>query len=71
VGGFGGKGATLAEGLLYSGDPAQYAKDLAIAAPTPEKVKAAVELAGPPGADAGRDAGQAHAKRRPAWRLGR
>jgi predicted Zn-dependent peptidase len=35
VGGFGGKGATLAEGLLYSGDPAQYAKDLAaIAAAT-------------------------------------
>jgi hypothetical protein len=44
VGGFGGKGATLAEGLLYSGDPAQYAKDLAaIAAATPEKVKAAVD----------------------------
>jgi predicted Zn-dependent peptidase len=24
VGGFGGKGTTLAEGLMYSGDPAQY-----------------------------------------------
>ena len=24
VGGFSGKGATLAEGLLYAGDPAQY-----------------------------------------------
>ncbi len=29
VGGFSGKGAQLAEGLLYSGDPGQYKKDLA------------------------------------------
>lgn len=44
VGGFGGKGATLAEGQLYSGDPAQYRKDLAdIAAATPANVKAAVD----------------------------
>ncbi|MFO1254496.1 MAG: pitrilysin family protein [Sphingomonadaceae bacterium] len=43
VGGFGGKGATLAEGLLYSGDPAQYRKDLAaIAALTPRDVQAAL-----------------------------
>ncbi|MFM5895110.1 MAG: M16 family metallopeptidase, partial [Novosphingobium sp.] len=28
VGGFSGKGAQLAEGLLYSGDPGQYKKDL-------------------------------------------
>lgn len=43
VGGFGGKGATLAEGLVYSGDPAQYRKDLAaIAALTPAKVRAAM-----------------------------
>ncbi len=43
VGGFGGKGSTLAEGLLYSGDPAQYKKDLAaIAALTPADVQAAL-----------------------------
>ena len=29
VGGFSGKGATLAEGELYSGDPAHYKKELA------------------------------------------
>ncbi|WP_309622303.1 pitrilysin family protein [Novosphingobium sp.] len=44
VGGFGGKGATLAEGLLYSGDPAQYRKDLAaIAALTPDQVRGALQ----------------------------
>jgi len=43
VGGFGGKGSTLAEGLLYSGDPAQYKKDLAaIAALQPADVQAAL-----------------------------
>ena len=42
VGSFGGKGATLAEGLVYSGDPAQYRKDLAaIAALTPDAVQQA------------------------------
>ena len=51
VGGFGGKGATLAEGLLYSGDPAQYKKDLAaIAALTPVTVRDAARrwLSRPP-----------------------
>ena len=44
VGGFSGKGAQLAEGLLYSGDPAKYKRDLAeIAALTPAKVRAAVQ----------------------------
>ncbi|MET0240546.1 MAG: pitrilysin family protein [Sphingobium sp.] len=44
VGGFGGKATTLAEGLLYSGDPAQYKKDLAeIAAATPAGVTAAMQ----------------------------
>lgn len=44
VGGFGGKGATLAEGQLYSGDPAHYRKELAeLAAMTPERVKAALQ----------------------------
>ncbi len=43
VGGFSGKGAQLAEGLLYSGDPAQFKKDLAhVAALTPGDVKAAL-----------------------------
>lgn len=43
VGGFSGKGAQLAEGLLYQGDPAIYRKDLAeIAALTPERVHAAL-----------------------------
>ncbi|WP_260928628.1 M16 family metallopeptidase [Novosphingobium sp. 9] len=43
VGGFSGKGATLAEGEVYSGDPAKYKKDLeAMAALTPEAVRAAV-----------------------------
>ncbi|MEJ6011894.1 pitrilysin family protein [Novosphingobium aquae] len=43
VGGFGGKGSTLAEGALYSNDPEQYKKDFAaLAALTPEKVRAAV-----------------------------
>ena len=38
-----GKAATLAEGLLYNGDPAQYRKDLeAIARLTPEQVRAAL-----------------------------
>ena len=43
-GGFGGKGATLAEGQLYSGDPAKYKADLArIAAITPAEVRAAMQ----------------------------
>ncbi|MED5546218.1 MAG: pitrilysin family protein [Pseudomonadota bacterium] len=41
VGGFAGKGATLAEGMVYSGDPAFYKTRLeAMAALTPEKVRA-------------------------------
>lgn len=44
VGNFGGKGMTLAEGLVYSGDPASYRKELAeIAALTPERVRAALQ----------------------------
>ncbi|MDE2303813.1 MAG: insulinase family protein [Sphingomonadales bacterium] len=44
VGGMGGKGATLAEGLLFSGDPAHYRKHLeAIAALTPADVRAALQ----------------------------
>ncbi|HKX77026.1 MAG TPA: pitrilysin family protein [Novosphingobium sp.] len=44
VGGFGGKGVTLAEGELFSGDPAKFRKDLAaMAALTPETVKAAMQ----------------------------
>lgn len=43
VGGFGGKGAVLAEGLLYSGDPAHYSAELArYAATTPDQVKTAL-----------------------------
>ncbi len=43
VGDFGGKGSTLAEGALYSNDPANYKKQFsALAALTPAKVKAAV-----------------------------
>ena len=43
VGGFGGKGMTLAEGLLYSGDPAQYREDLTrLATLTPGAVKDAM-----------------------------
>lgn len=43
-GGFGGKGATLAEGLLYSGDPAKYKTDLArVAAITPAEVRTAMQ----------------------------
>jgi len=44
VGGFGGKATTLAEGLLYAGDPAFYKKQLAaIAGATPQKVTAAMQ----------------------------
>jgi predicted Zn-dependent peptidase len=44
VGGFSGKGATLAEGLLYAGDPAHYKNELAqMAALTPERVRAALQ----------------------------
>lgn len=44
VGGFYGKGATLAEGQLYSGDPAKYRADLArIAALTPDDVRTAMQ----------------------------
>src|SRR6476659_5093946 len=39
-GGFSGKGPVLAEGLLYSGDPAKYKKDLAeTAALTPARIR--------------------------------
>lgn len=51
VGGFGGKGSALAEGLLYSDDPAYYKKALAeVAALTPARVQAAMRswLARPP-----------------------
>ena len=44
VGDFGGKGSTLAEGQLYSGNPAQYKEDLARAAAiTPDQVRAAMQ----------------------------
>ncbi len=44
VGGFGGKGSTLAEGLLYAGDPAHYKRDLArLATVTPDEVRAAMQ----------------------------
>ncbi len=44
VGDMGGKGATLAEGQLYSGDPAKYKADLARAAAiTPAEVRAAMQ----------------------------
>ncbi|HYD25476.1 MAG TPA: pitrilysin family protein [Croceibacterium sp.] len=44
VGGFSGKGATLAEGLLYAGDPAQYKRDLEqMARLTPADVQAALQ----------------------------
>lgn len=44
VGGFGGKGVTLAEGLLYSGDPARYRTTLQeIAALTPQQVRGALQ----------------------------
>ncbi len=44
VGGFGGKATTLAEGLLYSNDPAHYKKDLAeLASATPASVTAALQ----------------------------
>jgi predicted Zn-dependent peptidase len=44
VGGFSGKGATLAEGLLYAGDPANYKKELAqLAALTPAQVQTALQ----------------------------
>jgi len=44
VGGFSGKGATLAEGQLFSDDPAKYKEDLArIAALTPADVRAALQ----------------------------
>ncbi len=44
VGGFGGKGSTLAEGLLYAGDPAQYKRELEqLAALTPDEVRAAMQ----------------------------
>ena len=43
VGGFSGKGAQLAEGLLYSGDPGQYKKDLTrIASLTAPEVQGAL-----------------------------
>lgn len=44
VGGFGGKGATLAEGEVYSGDPAKYKQDLAaIAALSPDRIRSAMQ----------------------------
>lgn len=44
VGGLGGKGAALAEGLLFDGDPASYRRDLAdFASATPGTVRRAAE----------------------------
>ncbi|MEO6152091.1 MAG: pitrilysin family protein [Croceibacterium sp.] len=44
VGGNGGKGATLAEGLLYASDPANYKKELVrLATVTPGEVRAALQ----------------------------
>ena len=44
VGGFYGKGATLAEGELYSGDPGKYREDLArMAALTPADIRTAMQ----------------------------
>ncbi len=44
VGGFGGKGATLAEGQIYSGDPGKFKSELARAAAiTPAEVRAAMQ----------------------------
>ncbi|WP_347303225.1 pitrilysin family protein [Croceibacterium sp. TMG7-5b_MA50] len=44
VGGFGGKGSTLAEGQLYAGDPAHYKAELArLASLTPAEVQAALQ----------------------------
>jgi predicted Zn-dependent peptidase len=44
VGGFSGKGARLAEGLLYAGDPARYKEELRqMAALTPAQVRAALQ----------------------------
>ncbi len=44
VGGFGGKGMVLAEGLLYSGDPAFYKRELErVATVTPDDVRAAMQ----------------------------
>ncbi|MCB2072395.1 MAG: insulinase family protein [Novosphingobium sp.] len=44
VGGFYGKGATLAEGQLYSGDPGKYREDLArMAALTPADIRVALQ----------------------------
>ncbi|MBS0482747.1 MAG: insulinase family protein [Proteobacteria bacterium] len=44
TGGFGGKAPTLAQGLLYSGDPAEYKKDLQrVARLTPAEVRAAMQ----------------------------
>ena len=44
VGGFGGKGTTLAEGLLYAGDPENYKHELQrMATLTPAEVKAAMQ----------------------------
>lgn len=44
VGGFTGKASTLAEGLLYSNDPAEYKRDLQeLASATPQSVTAALQ----------------------------
>ena len=44
VGGFSGKGATLAEGLLYANDPAHYRQELQqLASLTPAQVQAALQ----------------------------
>src|SRR5690606_9190784 len=44
VGGFNGKGSTLADGLVFSGDPAKYKQDLAaLTALTPDAVQAAMQ----------------------------
>ena len=47
VGGFGGKAVALAEGLVYSNDPAKYKKELSeLAALTPDRVRAAAHTNG-------------------------
>ncbi|MXO98129.1 insulinase family protein [Altererythrobacter xixiisoli] len=44
VGGFGGKGATLAEGLIYTGDPAHYRNELQqLTSLTPTQVQGALQ----------------------------
>jgi len=80
VGGFGGKAVTLAEGAVYSNDPAKYKRDLAeVAGATPASVAAAARkwmgrpafrLTLSPGERSAEDiaaAGSVVARRRPAY----